>query len=316
MQPADLMLASSFLSAVLPTSRRSVLAAWALWSCGALASAAEIPAGVEGYKSHVAPFLAKHCVKCHGPERNKGDIALHAIDGDMSSGRDVEHWELVLDMLSSGQMPPEDEPQPSQAEREAVAQWIEAGLRDYVDSADAASEVATERRLTNVEYQNTMRDLLGFELNLIDDLPNDPVQPYRFNNSAEFMRMGPEQFDRYLECARRAMASAIVDPVQPEVHTTRREWQPNGVDRGLGGDEIAIHNSGRYTPGAGMRLTSFPKTGEFRIRVEASAILPPGVHEVPLRLVMGYELGGPAARSAPAGEVALSNSPDDPQAFE
>ena len=94
------------------------------------------------------------------------------------------------------------------------------------------------RRLTNVEYQNTLRDLIGFQLNVIEDLPKDPVKPYEFNNTGELMRIGPEQVDRYLEVARRAMASAIVDSGEPKVHKTRREWLKHGLDRGLALDEI------------------------------------------------------------------------------
>ena len=50
--------------------------------------------------------------------------------------------------------------------------------------------------------------MLGFELDVIDDLPEDPEIHYGFNNTAELMRMGPEQLDRYLEIARKAMAIA------------------------------------------------------------------------------------------------------------
>ena len=72
--------------------------------------------------------------------------------------------------------------------------------------------MATARRLTNFEYENTMRDLLGFRLKLSDNLPKDPLKPYAFNNTAELMRTGPENLDRYLENARRAMASASKRP--------------------------------------------------------------------------------------------------------
>lgn len=88
-------------------------------------------------------------------------------------------------------MPPEDEPQPKAEDRLAVASWIESGLRRYVEANQKVEPVATTRSLTNFEYQNTMRDLFGFELKLSDKLPVDPVKPYRFNNTADFMLLGP-----------------------------------------------------------------------------------------------------------------------------
>ncbi len=293
-----------------------------------LTSAEEVSGGPHSSKTRVESFFKSHCIKCHGSEKSKGEITLHTLDGDLSTGRDLETWELILEMLESGEMPPEDEPQPAKAERKAVVEWIEAGLREAVGrgllpvegagTGRSARPTATARRLTNFEYQNTMRDLLGFELKLIDQLSKDPTAPYKFNNTAEFMRMGPEQIDRYLECARRAMASAIVDPAEPEVHKARREWEPHGRDKGLGADEIGVWGNRRNTPATGMGLKSFPKTGEFRIRIKASAILPPGITELPLRLIMGYgiNINSSTQQVEPVGTIRVRNNPDHPEVFE
>ena len=233
--------------------------------------------------------------------------------GDLSSGHDAEQWELVLEVLESGEMPPEDEPQPSQVDRKAIVRWIDAGLREDVERA---SQTPTLRRLTNFEYQNTMRDLLGFELKLIENLPEDPVKPYKFNNTSEFMRIGPEQMDRYKENARRAMASAIVDPAKPEIHKTRREWEP----RGGSPTEIQFDELGgrRGSPGGGMGIKSWPKTGEFRIRIKTAAIMPKGVTQVPLNLVMGSNINENSStlQVESLGTVAVTQNVDDPQVFE
>ncbi len=232
--------------------------------------ATPIAPGTDGYDSRVRPFFKTHCIKCHGPDKSKGDLTLHTFDGDLASGRGVEHWEAVLDALESGEMPPEDEPQPGEAERQAVADWINSGLRSYVQTASKQAPATTARRLTNFEYENTMRDLLGVDLNLTHDLPKDPVKPYHFNNTAEFMLLGPEQIDRYLEVARRVLASAIVDPEKPETHTSRGKWDSSESHKSFGKslkrNEIAIQNSRRGTPGTGMVVGDFPRNGEFRIR--------------------------------------------------
>jgi mono/diheme cytochrome c family protein len=61
--------------------------------------------GLEGYKSHVAPFFEEHCVDCHGPQKNKGKITLHSLDGDLAEGYEMGRWELILEMLESGEIP-------------------------------------------------------------------------------------------------------------------------------------------------------------------------------------------------------------------
>ena len=153
----------------------------------------DIPAEEGGHKSHVAKFFNSYCVKCHGPEKSKGDLTVHSLSGDLSLGQELDKWESILEMLEFGEMPPIDEPQPPKAEVKAVMKWVEAGMRDYVKKASAVEAEPKTRRLTNVEYENTLSDLLGFELDVIDDLPEDPEHHYHFNNTAELMRIGPEQ---------------------------------------------------------------------------------------------------------------------------
>ena len=137
--------------------------------CGLDASG--IPSGLEGFKGRVRPFFNAHCVSCHGPEKSKGKMTVHSLDGDLSTGQELDRWEKILEVLESGEMPPEDEEQPSANERSAVAKWIDAGLRAYVEKAEKAGSETTARRLTNFEYRNTMRDLLGPDLDYARDLP-------------------------------------------------------------------------------------------------------------------------------------------------
>ena len=66
---------------------------------------------------------------------------------------------------------------------EEVFQVVSHGCRFCMTSRDDQGKLGMAlkptRRLTNFEYHNTMRDLLGIELELIGDLPKDPTQPYR-----------------------------------------------------------------------------------------------------------------------------------------
>ncbi|MCG8587177.1 MAG: DUF1592 domain-containing protein, partial [Pirellulales bacterium] len=281
------------------------------------AHAAGAAGGVAGYRSHVAPFFKKYCVNCHGPDKSKGDITVHSLHGDLSLGQELDKWESILDMLEFGEMPPVDEPQPTKTEVAAVMEWIESGMHEYVKKASAIAPEPKTRRLTNVEYENTLSELLGFELDVIDDLPEDPEHHYHFNNTAELMRIGPEQLDRYLEIARRAMASAIVDPQKPEPYKIHREWSPIGVNKGMGADEVGVWgSSGRHGAGNGIGLSNFPTRGEYRIRMQASAIIPPGYVEVPLKLDMGANPGATETPYKTVGTLHLTNTPDDPKAFE
>lgn len=275
-------------------------------------AAAEIPQSMEVFKSKVQPFFEANCIDCHGPKKSKGKVTLHNLNGDLKE-EDLAQWETILDMLKSGEMPPEDEAQPSATDRAAIIQWINANLQKAMEKTDQETVAPVTRRLTNFEYQNTMRDLLGFNLNLIEGLAVDPVKPYHFNNSAEMMSMGPEQIDRYLEAARRAMASAIVDPGDPKVYRSAKTLAGKAGAKGV---EIGVYGGfGTYQAAS---LTEWPETGEFKIRVKASAILPPGHKEVPLRLIMGTSLRHDAGTGiyVPVGTEYLRSDADQNEVLE
>ena len=267
--------------------------------------------------SEVKTFFKNYCIDCHGPKKSKGKITVHSMNFDLAKGFELDKWEDILEVLKSGEMPPEDEKQPTKAESGSVTKWIDDGLRAYVKSASKKSSEPTTRRLTNFEYQNTVRDLLGFKLNLIDNLPEDPLKPYKFNNQAKYMLMGMEQLDRYKENARKIMASAIVDPAKPKMHKTRKDWKPYP---GANPTEVQFDEIGgrRGSPGGGMGLKSWPKTGEFVVRIKAAGIFPKGVKEIPLRLVMGYSLGRNQStlQVEHLGTVAVKGNADDPEVFE
>ncbi|MGB0292933.1 MAG: DUF1587 domain-containing protein, partial [Luteolibacter sp.] len=177
----------------------------------ALPSVAQIPAGRIGFDKSVRPFLQEHCFRCHGEDKAKGKLTLHQLTGVGGSDEEMAIWEDILIMIEDGDMPPDGEPQLDVKQRDAITAWIDQAIKDAAKKGKGKSHGPIARRLTNFEYENTMRDLLGVDLDLAENLPVDPVKPYEFNNSAELMRLGPEQIDRYLENARNALASVIVE---------------------------------------------------------------------------------------------------------
>ena len=127
-------------------------------------------------------------------------------------------------------------------------------------------------------------------LKLTDNLPKDPEKPYHFNNTAEFMLLGAEaEWIVILENTRRVMASAIVDPEKPEVHKARREWQPHGLDRGIGLDEIGVEQPPSFTVDR-HGADEFSGHGQVRHPREGLGDPPAGSEGAPLRLIMGQTI--------------------------
>lgn len=68
--------------------------------------------GAEPYEA----FLQKHCVRCHGPEKKKGELRLDQLSRDFRAGADTQRWAEVVEKINSGEMPPKQEPKPAQDE--------------------------------------------------------------------------------------------------------------------------------------------------------------------------------------------------------
>lgn len=100
------------------------------------------------FDDHIRPFFEDYCVRCHGDEKQKADFALHDIDPLITKGEDVERWEKALEMISNGDMPPEDEDEmPGRALRKSVEAWIGGELKKIDRGPD-------EGRLARPEFGN------------------------------------------------------------------------------------------------------------------------------------------------------------------
>ncbi len=115
------------------------------------------------------------------------------------------------------------------------------------------------------------------------------------------------------------MRSAIVDPVKPQVIKASRQFLPSGRHDGQAGDEFNAYIS-KFGGGqeATLLVATPPITGEYRIRMSASALLVPGFDEVPLQTLMGMPVDGDHIEKPHQviGKNYLSNNPDEPQIIE
>lgn len=108
------------------------------------------------------PFLENYCVKCHGGEKVKGKIDFKVLLGEgREITKDFKTWETVLDVLEHREMPPEEEMQPADSDYERFRIWYR---RTFVESIEALPGEFRPRRLSAIEYKNTLESMLGFEL--------------------------------------------------------------------------------------------------------------------------------------------------------
>jgi hypothetical protein len=105
------------------------------------------------FQERIKPFLSEHCYRCHGGKKQKADFTVHDIDGLITNGKDVARWEKILELVSLGDMPPEDETQPSKVEKSRVQGWIAAELAKIGRGHDP-SKLALPHQANRVDHDD------------------------------------------------------------------------------------------------------------------------------------------------------------------
>ncbi len=164
-------------------------------------SAADEPAAIFPEK-HFA-FFEKNCLECHDSLTEKGKVNLEEIPFQITTIAEAELWQKVLDSINSGEMPPEDEPQPDNVEKadflDALANLMVTARKSL---ADTGGEI-TMRRLNRREYQNTIEHLLGVKLD-VNSLPSDGGAG-SFDTVGASQFMSSDQIEQYLKLGRSAI---------------------------------------------------------------------------------------------------------------
>ena len=130
-----------------------------LIACSSGLVGADLKPDLHGFKQHVEPLLRKYCVQCHGAKKQKANLRFDRIDPDIVDGRHFGQWEDLREAFNSGEMPPEDEPQPTIAERQSMARWLDAEFKK-AKLFGSSKQRGTVRRLTRYELRYALEDLL------------------------------------------------------------------------------------------------------------------------------------------------------------
>jgi len=184
-----------------------------------LVAQSEVPSAVMPQKH--AAFFENYCLDCHDAATEKGKVNLEDLSFDLGTLQTAELWQKVLNTINSGEMPPEKKPQPTDAEKSAFLEDLSAQIVTARKVLSDTGGVTTMRRLNRREYENTLRELLGVEVDA-KDLPAD-TSSEGFDTFGSALFFSSDQFEQYLALARKALDAAIVTGPKPETKTVRIE---------------------------------------------------------------------------------------------
>lgn len=222
------------------------------------------------YENDIRPLLEEYCYRCHGEEKQKGDIQLSSFHTKRTLLKEHRLWQDVLHVVREEEMP-EEEPLPSPEERRMLVDWLEHTLNEIDWSEVRNPGHVTMPRLTKVEYNNTMRDLLGFDFNPGNVFSEDGEGQSGFTNDRDNLFITPVQMEKYFEAAERsldALLSFEKDPIDyyyesEDMFMTETRETPKQI----GGDFFGyVINRGQMTLYESM---DFPHDGFYKFTVRA-----------------------------------------------
>ena len=209
-------------------------------------------ASATSFGKDVVPFLTKHCYSCHGGGKSKGDVTLDKYRDAQAVLKDRDVWEKVVEMLQTGQMPPKSKdnsrPRPTPFEVDLVTRAID-GMLEHFDCTGARDDGrVTIRRLNRVEYNNTIRDLVGVDFKPAADFPNDDVG-YGFDNIGDVLSVSPLLLEKYLSAAEAIVEQAIVisDPPKPSKERLGSLRPTMGAGRQRRGGGLFLYGKGQIS---------------------------------------------------------------------
>jgi Protein of unknown function (DUF1592)/Protein of unknown function (DUF1588)/Protein of unknown function (DUF1587)/Protein of unknown function (DUF1585)/Protein of unknown function (DUF1595)/Planctomycete cytochrome C len=176
-------------------------------------------------------FLNRHCTECHGKTTQERELDLSMLSMDAADASAHKKWVHVFDRVKAGEMPPKDADKPNDDE----IQRFLASLGNDLTQKHAAQKGTVLRRINRREYQNTINELLGIQVNVVDLLPEDG-RAAGFDNIGEALSISGVQMQRYIEAAELALDAALNQLERPESTT-----ETFAMDGGRNAEFLSTH---------------------------------------------------------------------------
>ncbi len=165
------------------------------------------------FQEHVEPFVKTYCTKCHGGGRAKANVNLEVALKDPGRGTAFLQWKKAVANVRVHDMPPQDAArQPTDEERRQFIGWI--GKLKHLSPTNPGPFVM--RRLSKVEYANTLHDLYGADTSIADRLPEEVVGEGYLNS------ISPLQSELFLEIANEVVGQIVAPEGKAPTAVQRR----------------------------------------------------------------------------------------------
>ena len=219
----------------------------------------------------IQPILKEHCGECHMQSSNEGGVNLDDYQDLDKIRQHASTWEQIRGVIRADAMPPPENSTLKAPDREKLVAWMQSALHDVDCGCAPPTPKVTLRRLNQVEYDNTIQDLLGVELTpskavgfVSDDVGNG------FDNQGEVLTLPPILLEKYLQAA----AYVAKEVIETDREQLRKQRFPGAKLRHSESHAIPLYlAAGKYNVNVRMRFgDKQPDTCKVRIAMDGAAV--------------------------------------------
>lgn len=232
-----------------------------------------------GFEKEFRVFADRHCVGCHGPDIQKRNLRLDQLPAKFDD-RDVSAtWVKVLDRMARGEMPPANKPRPPENDARAIVSGLHQQLHQTSLARQRRDGRVVLRRMNRTEYETTLRDLLGSNVEVKGLLPDDN-QAAGFDNVSAVLDVSSAHLLRYQDAAENALRTVIPTrpPAEFKDRRTGRQITEKmvhfrdllGKSARLDGDTLVLY--ARPWSHIPCSTAPAPQTGRYRVRASVYAV--------------------------------------------
>lgn len=164
------------------------------------------------FKEKVGPFVKKYCISCHNTRPEAGINLQSALSTPGATSSSI-HWKKSVANVKVHDMPPEYADEiPTEEQRRQFVEWI--GKLKFLAPRDPGPFVL--RRLSKVEYANTLHDLYGVSPSIAASLPDEVVGEGYLNS------ISPLQSELFLTIANQVVDQIVAPEGDPPTDVQKR----------------------------------------------------------------------------------------------
>src|ERR1700722_5364552 len=126
-----------------------------------MSGSAAAPQLDQQFEQTVRPFVMKYCVGCHSGSTPAAQFDIKSYASMETVTADFPRWALVAERLTAREMPPKPVPPPPAEASQQGIDWVHAVRAEQIRKSAGDPGVVLARRLSNAEYDYTIRDLTG-----------------------------------------------------------------------------------------------------------------------------------------------------------